>query len=139
MQDDVEDLLQAAGLLIRRLRREGNVDGLSLSQISVLAHLERNDALTTADLARIERVKPQSMGATVAALEGEGLIERRPHPTDGRQVLFALTSSGVAMRQKSKRLKRAWLEAAIARLAPDEQKTLIAAISLIRRVGEDEA
>jgi DNA-binding MarR family transcriptional regulator len=33
-------------------------------------------------------VKPQSMGGTLAAMEEEGLVERQPHPTDGRQILY---------------------------------------------------
>ena len=37
-------------------------------------------------------MKPQSMGGTLAAMEEEGLVERRPHPTDRRQILFTLTA-----------------------------------------------
>ena len=56
--------------------------------------------MTTADLARAEFVKPQSMGTTLADLEQAGLVQRRPHPTDGRQVLFALTAEGMEARRQ---------------------------------------
>jgi DNA-binding MarR family transcriptional regulator len=76
------------------------------------------------------------MGATLAMLERDGLVERRPHPTDGRQVLFALTDEGVEARRKRKIAKREWLMAAMAKLAPAEQRILIAASALIRRLGD---
>jgi DNA-binding MarR family transcriptional regulator len=80
-------------------------------------------------------VKPQSMGGTLAAMEEEGLVERQPHPTDGRQILYALTDEGREARTKVRLAKREWLLAAIAQLSPAEQKTLLAAVDIIRRFG----
>ena len=80
-------------------------------------------------------VKPQSMGGTLAAMEEEGLVERQPHPTDGRQILFALTDEGREARTKVSLAKREWLLAAIAQLSRAEQKTLLAAVDIIRRFG----
>jgi DNA-binding MarR family transcriptional regulator len=132
----VTELSLAIGQLVRRLRAEANPGELSWSQIATLARLEKAGAMTTADLARSERVKPQSMGTTLSDLEQEGLVQRRPHPTDGRQVLFALTAEGVEARRKRSLAKREWLLAAMAKLDPAEQQTLIAAIALIKRLGE---
>ncbi len=87
-------------------------------------------------LARAESVKPQSMGATLAELEREGLVERRPHPTDGRQVLFALTDEGVEARRKRSAAKQKWLLAAMAKLDLAEQQTLMSAVALIKRLGQ---
>jgi DNA-binding MarR family transcriptional regulator len=109
---------------------------LSWSQIATLARLEKAGAMTTADLARSERVKPQSMGTTLADLEQEGLVQRRPHPTDGRQVLFALTPEGSEARRRRNVAKREWLRAAMAKLDPAEQQILIAAAALIKRLAE---
>lgn len=92
--------------------------------------------MTTADLARAESMKPQSMGTILAGLEQEGLVHRQPHPTDGRQVLFALTKKGIEERRLRRLAKREWLVAAAANLNPVELQTLIAAIPLIRRMGE---
>src|SRR5580693_6712545 len=83
--------------------------------------------MTTADLARSEFVKPQSMGTTLADLEQAGLVRRRPHPTDGRQVLFGLTVAGTEARRKRNVAKREWLLAAMAKLDADEQQSLISA------------
>ena len=91
--------------------------------------------MTTADLARAEAMKPQSMSTILAGLEQEGLVERRPHPTDGRQILFSLTAQGVEARRKRSVAKHEWLLAAVAKLSPAEQQTLLSAAVLIRSLG----
>jgi DNA-binding MarR family transcriptional regulator len=132
----VTELSLAIGKLVRRLRAEANPGELTLSQLATLARLEKAGAMTTADLARSEHVKPQSMGTTLADLEQEGLVQRRPHPTDGRQVLFALTGAGAEARRQRSIAKREWLLAAMVRLDPAERQTLIAAAALIKRLAE---
>src|SRR5882724_4072889 len=135
LETAVTELSLAIGQLLRRLRAESNPDELTWSQTVALARLEKAGPMTTADLARAESVKPQSMGATLAELEREGLVERHPHPTDGRQVLFALTAEGVEARRKRSAAKQKWLLAAMAKLDPAEQQTLMSAVALIKRLG----
>ncbi|MBV8049344.1 MAG: MarR family transcriptional regulator [Paludibacterium sp.] len=130
------ELMLALGQLLRRVRTEGNPNQLNLSQIAVMARLEQQGWLTTAELARIEAMKPQSMGAILAGLAQEGLVEHRPHPTDGRQKLFGLTAAGAAVRQTRVNAKRAWLLTAVGRLSADEVRTLLAAAPLIKRLAE---
>ena len=131
----VTELLSVTGQLTRRLRAVSNTRELTWSQVAIMARLEEAGPLTTADLARAESVKPQSMGGTLAAMEEEGLVERQPHPTDGRQILYALTDEGREARRKVRLAKREWLLAAIAQLSLAEQKTLLAAVDIIRRFG----
>jgi DNA-binding MarR family transcriptional regulator len=129
----VTELLSVTGQLTRRLRAVSNTRELTWSQVAIMARLEEAGPSTTADLARAESVKPQSMGGTLAAMEEEGLVERQPHPTDGRQILYALTDEGREAKRKVSLAKREWLLAAIAQLSPAEQKTLLAAVDIIRR------
>jgi DNA-binding MarR family transcriptional regulator len=131
-----KDLTTAISRLLRRLRTEANPSELALSQMGALSRLEQGGPMTTADLARAELMKPQSMGVILSSLEQEGLIERRPHPTDRRQILFALTEAGAAVRTKHRAVKRDWLVGALAVLDPAELKALIAAIPIIRQVGD---
>ena len=131
----VTELLSVTGQLTRRLRAVSNTRELTWSQVAIMARLEEAGPLTTADLARAESVKPQSMGGTLAAMEEEGLVERQPHPTDRRQILYALTDEGREARRKVSLAKREWLLAAIAQLSLAEQKTLLAAVDIIRRFG----
>jgi len=101
-----------------------------------MARLMRGGPATIADLARAEGMKPQSMGATVAALEEMGMVERTPHPTDGRQVNIEITGKGLAVRKSVGEAKVHWLAQAIAQLSENEQQTLFKAGEIIRRLGE---
>jgi DNA-binding MarR family transcriptional regulator len=62
------------------------------------------------------------------------MVERKPHPTDGRQVNVALTAKGSAVRKSVGDAKRTWLARAIAELEEEEQETLFRAGEIIRRL-----
>ncbi len=130
----VTDLMQAIGLLVRRARVAGASQELSWTESFVIGRLAKDGPATTAELARAEGVKPQSMGTTIAVLEDLGLVERTPHPTDGRQVNIALTAKGAAMRKHAKDAKLAWLASAVARLDEQERDTLFKAGEIINRL-----
>jgi DNA-binding MarR family transcriptional regulator len=135
----VTDFIQAIGLLVRRVRAATASHELSLTESMVLGRLEREGSATTADLARAEGIKPQSMGTIIAVLEERGMVDRKPHPTDGRQVNIELTAKGAAVRKITGDAKRMWLAQAIAQLDDEEQKTLFAAGRIIKRlVGNDQ-
>jgi DNA-binding MarR family transcriptional regulator len=136
LETAVGELMLSIGQLVRRLRAETNEGELTLSQAATMGRLDRAGLATTADLARAESVKPQSMSATLTSLEEAGLVQRRPHPTDGRQVLFALTEQGIEARRQRTVAKRAWLLAAMSKLDAAEQQSLISAIALIKRLGD---
>ena len=134
-ESDVAEFLAAMGQLLRRLRAEAKSGEISWSQMSIMARLDAGP-MTTADLARAENMKPQSMGASLAQMEEDGLVKRQAHPTDGRQILFALTPAGIEGRYRSRLAKREWLLATVAKLDPDEQQTLLAAIPVVRHLAE---
>src|SRR5580700_10871722 len=98
-QDPDVDQIAAAlrmsiGLLLRRLR-QAQVEGeLTLPESSALARLDRGGPTTPSVLAKLEQISPQSMGATLGALEVRGLVERRPDPQDGRRVVLSVTGAG---------------------------------------------
>ena len=128
------DLIHTIGLLLRRVRAAAASHELSLTEAAVMSRLAKDGPATTADLARAESMKPQSMGATIAALEEMGMVERKPHPTDGRQVNIELTAKGAAVRKSAKDAKRMWLAQAIAQLDEEERETLFAAGRIIKRL-----
>ena len=130
-----DEMYRVIARLVRRLRAEGAQHELSWSHLSAMARLESGDPKTIAALAREEGVKPQSMGAVIASLEKTGLVERDPHPSDGRQIMFSLTRLGRRIRNDGVRAKRKWLAAAIAsELSATEQRTLHGALGLIERL-----
>jgi DNA-binding MarR family transcriptional regulator len=123
------------GQLIRRLRAEHR---FSLSQGAVLGRLDRHGTMSIGDLAAAERVRPQSMTQTIADLEGDGLIERRADPADGRRALVALTEQGLETLQADRRHREGWLSRVIADdLSEEEQRTLSEAVALLERLSGD--
>src|ERR1700761_8028313 len=120
----VIDFGQAVGLLVRRVRAAAASEEISWTESLVMARLAKDGPATTADLARAEGMKPQSMGTTVASLEEMGMIKRKPHATDGRQVLIELTQKAVQLRKKTGDAKRMWLSQAIDALDDEERETL---------------
>jgi DNA-binding MarR family transcriptional regulator len=139
LEASVIDFMQAIGVFIRKVRAAAASHDLSLAEASVMARLDRDGPATTADLARAERMKPQSMGTIIATLEQSGMVERKPHPTDGRQMNIGLTAKGVAVRTTTKDAKRSWLAQEIARLEDEDRETLFKAGEIIRRLAEGEA
>ena len=77
--------------LNRRLRSQRADTSVTLTQLAALSTLKGHGALTPGELAAHEKVQPPSMTRVLAVLEERGLVLRRPHPTDGRQVLVELT------------------------------------------------
>jgi DNA-binding MarR family transcriptional regulator len=133
----VTDFGHAVGLLLRRVRAAAASHELSLTEAAVMRRLAKDGPATTADLARAEAVKPQSMGATIAALEQRGIVERKPHPSDRRQVNIALTAKGAAVRKNAGDAKRTWLAQAIAQLDERERDTLFAAGRIMERLVDE--
>jgi DNA-binding MarR family transcriptional regulator len=123
------------GALKRRLRAHASPGDLSLSQIAVLGRLERDGPATVTALARAEGVRPQSMGATVAALEAAGMIAGAPDPADGRQTLLSLTPDCLKWIRANRAPREDWLFHAIrGQLSAREQETLGEAVALLRRI-----
>lgn len=123
------------GGLVRRMRAASPEGALTPTQRSVLHRVDAEGPLTIAALARAELVRPQSMRVTVGALEERGVLVRTPHPTDGRQVVLALTEEGGATLDAVRRAKRDWLTEALAtRLDPDERRTVGEAAALLKRL-----
>jgi DNA-binding MarR family transcriptional regulator len=134
----VEDFAMALGLLLRRIRADAppELQEFSWTQQAVLRRLERHGPATAADLARAEGVKPQSMGTALGLLEKMGLVERKAHPTDGRQINIKLTARGITLRRKTKEARHAWLSRAIAELGRQEQITVFKAGELFKHMAE---
>lgn len=128
------ELRVVLGHLIRRLRGEHR---FSLSQGSVLGRLDREGPQSTSKLAELERVRPQSMGQTVAELESQGLVERSPDPADGRRFLLELTDAGRAELREDRGRREGWLAEAIEEsFTAEERETLDKAVRLLARLAE---
>src|SRR6185369_3886100 len=124
--------------LNRRLRQARPIGDLTITQLSALTSLELSGALTPRELAEIERVQPPTLTKIVAKLEDRGLIQRSPHPTDGRQVILSTTAAGQAVVAENRRLRDEWLATRLAGLSQDERETLGRAAEILGRIGRGE-
>ena len=126
------------GKLKRRLREQAHVGELTPSQVSVLLRLEKDGPATASSLARAEGMRPQSMGAVVAALESAGLVSGAPDPADGRQTLLSLTDACRKWVEEGRAAHQDWLTRTLqARLSPEEQNKLAEAVELLKRLDDD--
>ena len=127
--------------LARRLRVERLVPGLaepalSDTQLAALATLERHGAMTPGELAEHEKVQPPSMTRVIAALADWELVTRSPDPTDRRQVILSVTSSGRELVQQVRRRREVWLARRLAELTPQERAALLAAAPILEKLSQ---
>ena len=129
------EVVVAYGRLKRRLLSVAGRGGLSPSMVTVLSRLDREGPSTTSRLAADEGVRPQSMAKTVAALEDQDLIVRRPDPEDGRRQILDLADSARGLLHGSREQRHHWLvEVLDERLDEAERQTLLEATRILEKV-----
>ncbi|RJQ87031.1 MarR family winged helix-turn-helix transcriptional regulator [Amycolatopsis panacis] len=121
--------------LNRRLRAQRVGDDVSLTQIAALSTLYKCGPLTPGQLAAKEGVQPPSMTRVIAALEAKDFLERRPHPTDGRQAIVELSADGLAYVREAISVREVWLDRQLAELGEDEREVLARAAEIIDRMA----
>lgn len=78
--------------------------GLKQVEYSVLALLAHNPGATSRQLCAALDILPPNLVSLISSLDRRGLIERRPHPRDGRAVGLHLTSAGLALAQETEKV-----------------------------------
>lgn len=121
--------------LNRRVRQTRPVGDLTATQLSALTSLELAGALTPGELADIERVRPPTMSKIVSKLEERGLVQRTPHPSDGRQVILAATPQGREVVAALDRVREEWLAQRLTELSAAEREILRRAAEILRRLA----
>jgi DNA-binding MarR family transcriptional regulator len=95
-------LAHVHGLFNARLAKALDGTGLHMGQVVVLAtlwaqrELHQESTLTQTRLAQASGIEKSSLVLFLDALEKDGWVERRRHPTDRRAHIIHLTDSGVA-------------------------------------------
>ncbi|MEV7087939.1 MarR family transcriptional regulator [Streptomyces sp. NPDC093085] len=123
---------------VRRRAREVSSDGaLTPSQVSVLSRLGKEGDTTASALAAAEGVRPQSMATILAALDGRGLIRRRPDPNDGRRQLVSLSELGAETYAGDRQARTEWLNRTFQdRYTEAELRTINEALTLLGRLTD---
>ena len=127
----------SVGLLVRRLRQVKAEGEPTLPERSALARLDRGGSTTSGALARLEQISPQSMGATLGALEARGLVDRQPDPQDGRRAVISLTDAGrQVLRNRRNESTERLARALAAGFTQAELQQLMAVAPLIERLAQ---
>jgi DNA-binding MarR family transcriptional regulator len=92
-------------LVLDNTRRQEISDavGLPFARVRALKRIAKAP-MTLGELAVAMSVDPPNCTAVVDDLEKRGLVERRPHPTDRRSKLVAITPAGAKLAKQAKRL-----------------------------------
>lgn len=98
---------------------------LKVVEFSVLSLLAHNPGLTSRHVCATLSIMPPNLVGLVAALEKRGLLERRPHPSDGRAMGLYLTPDGEALTTEAEQAVAQLEVDATANLTASERKTLI--------------
>jgi DNA-binding MarR family transcriptional regulator len=131
---EASDLRIATFRLARRMRTQRAVDSMSDGQFAVLAGLFVHGPHTLTELADRERVSAPAMNRTVNCLQDAGYISRSADENDGRKVVIDLTDEGRAVVDETARRRDAWVEEALAEIAPDEREILAKAAAIMQRI-----
>ncbi|MGW2842361.1 MarR family winged helix-turn-helix transcriptional regulator [Streptomyces sp. NPDC001493] len=129
-----EELRLTIGQLVRTVR---TADTMPPGEAAVLGYLDREGAMTAADIAERRGVTHQSASKAVRELLGQGLVRTESHPLDRRKLLLHLTPAGSGRLAEERGRRAEWLGTAIDdALGPEEREVLVAALPLLARLTD---
>jgi DNA-binding MarR family transcriptional regulator len=122
---------RAARILAHALGSRIDRHGVAIGQWAVLLFLYARDGQTQVELSRVVAIEPPTMVRTIDRMVRDGLVTRRPDPSDRRLSRIHLTSKAIGLRDQLFAEATAVNAAAAAVLSPDELERLKA---YLRRV-----
>lgn len=139
-KDSVEglaDALHSAAIhLLRKLRHEDSVTGLSPARLSALSVVAFGGPMRISALARAEQVRTPTMTPIVAALEQKGLIAREVDVHDARASILCATSKGQKLMAEGRARRVATLTAELRTLPATDRRTLRRAAGLLQALSQ---
>ncbi|OLN23918.1 MarR family transcriptional regulator [Domibacillus antri] len=128
-------LFQSSRLMTNRLNQYFRLKGYPLTheQWQVLSRLYDHDGQTQQSLAVLNERDEPSVSRLVANMERNGLIVRRPHPTDKRINLVFLSEESKRMKDVYNAIAMQTIADASAGIDPDEFEQCLRTLDLIRR------
>ncbi|MDP9405076.1 MAG: MarR family transcriptional regulator [Actinomycetota bacterium] len=135
--DVVARLRLAVLRLARRLRQQAQT-GITPSQLSALATLDRTGPLPLGELAAAEQIGASTLTRIVACLHDDGLVDRTVDPADRRVSRVGVTPKGRRLLKRARSRSDVALAERLAALDPDDAAALLRAVPLLERlVGEE--
>lgn len=135
-ESQAANLSLALSRVSRWLRRQHDLP-LGHGAISALSTISREGPLRAGDLSSREGVAPASLSRIIAALVGEGYVERHTDPADGRSCFLSTTAGGETLLTELRSASASILLARFQRLEPGHRDTLIAAIPALEALASE--
>lgn len=126
----------SVGRLARRLRQQ-SLGGLTPSQSSVLATLDRHGPMSMSRLAEQEGIAKPSATGIVGRLVDKGLLDRAIDPADRRSSVVALSRAGSELLDQRRQERTAFLARRVEGLTVEERETLERALEILERMAEE--
>lgn len=105
--------------------------GLKPVDFSVMSTIGHNPGVTSRQLCATLNLLPPNLVGLIQSLESRGLIERKPHPHDGRAVGLHATPKGRALMVQAEQTATELEIEKTAKLTPAQRKTLLALLQKI--------
>jgi len=118
-----------------RLRRH-ELAGLTPTQLSALATVERAGPLRLGDVAAAEKIAPSTLTRLVTVLEERGYVERCPVPGDARASTLVVTARGHAILERIRQESTILLADSLRTLTPDQLAALAAALPALEQIAD---
>jgi DNA-binding MarR family transcriptional regulator len=135
-RETVERLRVALGITSRYLRATDAGEGLTPTELSILATITRRGSLRLTELAEIERVNPTMLSRIAGRLADARLISRQADADDRRAARVEATPSGIALHERIRAERSASLAAHLDELSDDEVHALLAALPALEALAE---
>ncbi len=126
----------ALGITARYLRSTDAGEGLTPTELSILATITRRGSLRLTELAEIERVNPTMLSRIAGRLVEGGLISRQADADDRRAARVEPTAAGIALHERIRAERSASLATHLAELSDDEMRALLAALPALEALGQ---
>lgn len=120
--------------LLRGLQAEDAASGLTRARLSALSVLVFAGPLRVSRLAEIEGVRPPTMTGLVRGLEQQGLVRRRPDPSDARACLVFASDDGWRILEEARSRRLGSIERKVGALSPADQKLIGKAARILARI-----
>ncbi len=132
---DVTRLRVAIARVSRSLRRH-ELAGLTPTQLSALATVERAGPLRLGDLAAAEKIAPSTLTRLVTVLEEQGYVQRCPVPGDARASTLVVTDAGHAILERIRQESTTLLAGSLRTLSPGQLAALAAALPALEQIAD---
>jgi len=132
-----ETLLSVIRLMRKQVDAAMSAQGLSLARGKLLTAIAHEGTCRPGELAHVLQQSPRTITDAIDAMDRDGLLVRKPHPTDRRSQLLELTDAGKQALEQVKRPKQAAIDRLFEGLDPLARQQLLISLRSIESHAQD--